>query len=316
MSKRFGAAVFSAVVLHAALIGFAVLPRRAEAPRRLEPSVVARASEVEVSMLTEDDGSSRERSDQTSPTVEPSDRAVAEQAKVARRRGLSQHNGSALDAAGKVDQPGAPDGDGAPAALEPGTERGSLDGDSQAASAARPRVNLGLDGSIMRQATLAARDRPARAPRAPRRRPVILLSHWSQGPVQALAQKSAPPDGSALLTLEWNSNGQLISVRSSAASSRGDEWKQLAQGLSSQLAARPNIAAQGGGLRVVYLVKSDLVVPENKRSLLPSAKYASAEQLRENNLPPADALMLGVKADNSPTTTRVVSVQLLKSDAL
>jgi len=66
----------------------------------------------------------------------------------------------------------------------------------------------------------------------------------------------------------------------------------------------------------VYLVKTDLVLPENKRSLLPSAKYASGEQLRENNLPPATALNLGIKADSSPATTRVVSVELVRSDAL
>lgn len=67
---------------------------------------------------------------------------------------------------------------------------------------------------------------------------------------------------------------------------------------------------------MVYLVKSDLVLPENKRSLLPSAKYASAEQLRENNLPPATTINLGVKADNSAATTREVSVELVRSDAL
>jgi hypothetical protein len=313
MSKRFGAAVFSAVVLHAALIGLAVLPRRAEAPRRLEASVVARASEVEVSLLTEDDGSSRER---TSPLVEPSDRTVAEQARVGQLR-PAQRSGSAPDAAGKLDEVGAPDGDGALAELGSGAEQeGSLDGASEATSAARPHVNLGLDGSVMRQSILQGRERPPRAPRAPRRRPLVLLGHWSEGPVRALAQKSAPPDGQALLTLEWDSNGQLVSVRSSAASSSSDAWQRLAQGLSSQLAARPNASTQGRGLRVVYLVKSDLVLPESKRSLLPSAKYASAEQLRENNLPPATTINLGVKADNSAATTREVSVELVRSDAL
>lgn len=134
--------------------------------------------------------------------------------------------------------------------------------------------------------------------------------------MRTLAQNSAPPDGRALLTLEWDSKGQLVSVTSSAASSRSDEWQRLAQGLSSQLAARPNAGTQGRGLRVVYLVKSDLVLPESKRSVLPSAKYASAEQLREKNLPPATTINLGIKADNSPATTRVVSVELVRSDAL
>jgi hypothetical protein len=314
MSKRFGAAVFSAVVLHAALIGFALLQRRAEAPRRLEASVVARASEVEVSLLTEDDGSSRER---TSPTVEPSDRTIAEQARVGQLR-PAQRSAAAPDAAGEIDEVGAPNGDdGALAELGSGTEQeGSLDGASEATSGARPRVDLGLDGSVMRQSILQGRERPPRAPRAPRRRPLVLLGHWSEGPVRALAQKSAPPNGQALLTLEWDSNGQLVSVRSSAASSSSDAWQRLAQGLSSQLAARPNASTQGRGLRVVYLVKSDLVLPESKRSLLPSAKYASAEQLRENNLPPATTINLGVKADNSAATTREVSVELVRSDAL
>jgi hypothetical protein len=317
MSKRFGAAVFSAMALHAALICLALLPRRSEAPQRLEVSVVARASEVEVSILTEDDGARRERSDQTSSADDSSDGRATEQAPVAQLRGLSQRRGAAPDAALQADAVDAPDGDAAIAELGPGAEQeGSSDGASDAPGGARPRVNLGLDGSVMRQATLAARERPPRAKRAPRRPPLILLGHWSEGPVRALAQKSAPPDGQALLTLEWDSKGQLVSVRSSAASSRSDDWQRLAQGLSSQLAARPNTGAQGGGLRVVYLVKTDLVLPESKRSLLPSAKYASAEQLREKNLPPATTINLGVKADNSAATTRAVSVELVRSDAL
>jgi hypothetical protein len=211
----------------------------------------------------------------------------------------------------------APDGDAAITELGPGTEQeGSSDGASDASSGERQRINLGLDGSVMRQATLAGRERPPRAKRAPRRPPLILLGHWSEGPVRMLAQKSAPPDGQALLTLEWDSKGHLVSVRSSAASSRSDDWQRLAQGLSSQLAARANTGAPAGGLRVVYLVKSDLVLPESKRSLLPSAKYASAEQLREKNLPPATTINLGVKADSSAATTRVVSVELVRSDAL
>lgn len=316
MSKRFGAAVFSAMALHAALICLALLPRRSEAPRRLEVSALARASEVEVSILAEDDEASRERSDQTSSANDPSDGRATNQAPVAQLRGLSQRSSAAPDAALQADAAAAPDGDVAIAELGPGAEQeGSLDGTSDAPSGERPRINLGLDGSVMRQATLAGRERPPPAKRAPRRPPLILLGHWSEGPVRMLAQKSAPPDGQALLTLEWDSKGQLVSVRSSAAS-RSDEWQRLAQGLSSQLAARPNTGAPAGGLRVVYLVKSDLVLPESRRSLLPSAKYASAEQLREKNLPPATTINLGVKADNSAATTRVVSVELVRSDAL
>lgn len=317
MSRRFGAAVFSAMALHAALICVALLPRRSEAPRRLELSVVARASEIEVSILTEDDGASRERSDQTSSTDAPSDGRAAARAKLAQLREPSRQTGSTPDAAATLDEVSAPDGAAELAQVASDAEQeGSSDGASDAPSGERPRINLGLDGSVLRQATLAGRERPPRAKRAPRRPPLILLGHWSEGPVRMLAQKSAPPDGQALLTLEWDSKGQLVSVRSSAASSRSDDWQRLAQGLSSQLAARPNTGAPAGGLRVVYLVKSDLVLPENKRSLLPSAKYASAEQLREKNLPPATAINLGIKADNSAATTRAVSVELVRSDAL
>lgn len=312
MSRRFGAAVFTAVVLHAALICFAVLPRRSE-PRRLDTNVNVRASEVEVSMFVDDDGSSREQGEQTPSGAEPLDSSGAEPARGTQPRRIAAQHDAAPDATAEIDAVSTPEGDAAIAELGAGTEE---NGDADAPGAARPRVNLGLDGSIMRQATLAARDRPPSAQRAPRRRPVVLVSHWSEGPVRAIAQKSAPPDGQALLTLEWDSNGQLLSVRSSAASSHSDEWQRLAQGLSSQLAARANGGAQNRGLRVVYLVKTDLVLPESKRSLLPSAKYASAEQLKEGNLPPGSALMFGVRADDSPASKRVVSVQLLRSDAL
>jgi hypothetical protein len=113
--------------------------------------------------------------------------------------------------------------------------------------------------------------------------------------------------------LEWDAKGQLLSV---TASSSSDEWQRLAKALSSQLAARPNVGEQGGGRRVVYLVKSDLMLPESKRSVLPAAKFASAEQLRADNLPPAPTINLGVKADGSAATTRVVSVELVRNDAL
>lgn len=315
MSKRFGAAVFAAIVLHAALIGLSSLRRRSEAPRVLDASHVARASEVEISMLTQDDPPSRALDDAPSSVGERSDRA--EPAGVARLRGLSQRTGSAPDAAAKLDDVSAPDGDAALAELGSGLEpEASPDGASETPSGARQRVDLGLDGSVLRQAMLEARQRPARAQRAPRRKPLVVLSHWSEGAVRALAQKSAPPEGRALLTLEWDSKGQLLSVTASAASSRTEEWQQLAQGLGTQLAARANASAPGAGLRLVYLIKSDLVVPESKRSLLPSAKYASAEQLRADNLPPANSISLGVKADNSAATTRVVSVELVRSDAL
>jgi hypothetical protein len=298
------------VVLHTALIGLTVLSRHAEAPHVLDANA-ASASEVELFMITADDGPTSVRRDGASSIDEPSDRAGQRQARFGQIRApAAQHSASAPDAEAEVDEAGAHDADAALAELGLGAEAdSSLDGASEAPSRARQRVDLGLDGSVMRRAALEGRER---APR--RRRPVFTLGHWSESVVRSVAQKSAPWEGRALLTLEWDSTGQLRSVTPSAASSSGDEWQRLAKRLTSQLAARPNVAAQGGGLRLVYLVKSDLVLPD-KRSLLPGARYASAEQLRENNLPPANAINLGVKADSSAATTRVVSVTLVRSDA-
>jgi hypothetical protein len=309
MDRRFGVAIFTAVVLHGALIGLTVLSRHAEAPHVLA-TTVASASEVELFMITADDGPRSVRSDRTSSIDEPSDRAVQRQARLGQFRApAAQRSASAPDV--EVDEAGAHDADSALAELGLGAEaESSLDGASEAPSRARQRVDLGLDGSVMRHAALEGRER---APR--RRRPVFTLDHWSASVVRSVAQTSAPREGRALLTLEWDSTGQLRSVTPSAASSSSDEWQRLAKRLTSQLAARPNVAAQGGGLRLVYLVKSDLVLPDSKRSLLPGARYASAEQLREKNLPPATAINLGVKADASAATTRVVSVTLVRSDA-
>jgi hypothetical protein len=317
MAKRFGAAVFTALVLHAALIGLSVLRRHPETPRVLDRSVVVRAAAVELFVLTEDDGASSARRDRTPSKDEPSDRTVSPRATVAPLRAPSQRSGSASDAEAALDHASAPDPNSALAELGPGAApETSLDGASEAGSSVGPRVDLGLDGSVMRRAALEARERGPGPSRAPRRRPVFSLSHWSESAVRSLAQRSAPWEGRALLALEWDHKGRLLSVTSSAASSSRDEWQKLAEALSAQLAARPNVGAPGGGRRVVYLVKSDLVLPDSKRSVLPAAKYASAEQLRENNLPPATALNFGVKADGSPATTRVVSVELVRSDAL
>lgn len=320
MLKRFGAAVVMAVVFHAALLGLTVLSRPAAAPRLLHPSLADRASAIDVIVLTDDESPSSVRSERTSSVDEPSDRAVPQQARVTQLRALHQRSVSAAHAAAELDA-SASDAEAALAELEPGAEPGApLDGAPETPSGAGPRIDLGFDGSVMRRAALDARERAQRAApratRAPRRRPVFSLGHWSENVVRSVAQKSATWEGRALLTLEWDSKGQLLSVTSSAASSSSDEWQRLAKGLSAQLAARPNVGGQGRGLRLVYLVKSDLVLPENKRSLLPAAKYASAEQLRANNLPPATAISLGVKADGSAATTRVVSVELVRSDAL
>jgi hypothetical protein len=311
MHRRFGAAIFTAVLLHAALIGLRVLSRHAKAPH-VPDTNVASAPELALIMIMADDGPSSVCSDGTSSIDEPSDRAVQRQARFGQSHApAAQRSASAPDAEAEVDQAGALDTDAALAELGLGAEaESSLEGAAEAPSPARQRVDLGLDGSVMRHAALEGRER---APR--RRRPVFTLDHWSESVVRSVAQTSAPWEGRALLTLEWDSTGQLRSVTPSAASSGSDEWQRLAKRLTSQLAARPNVAAQGGGLRLVYLVKSDLVLPESKRSLLPGARYASAEQLREKNLPPATAINLGVKADASAATTRVVSVTLVRSDA-
>jgi hypothetical protein len=316
MKKRFGAAVFTAVVLHAALIGLSALRPHAGTPRVLDRSVVARAAEVELFMLSEGDGASSARSERAPARDEPSGRTFSPQAKGA-QRAPSRPSGSASLAEAVLDQVSAADPSSALA--EPGLRaepEGSSDGASESDSSAAPRVDLGLDGSVMRRATLEARERGPGPSRAPRRRPVFSLSHWSESAVRSLAQRSAPWEGRALLTLEWDAKGQLLSVTSSAASSSSDQWQRLAQSLSSQLAARPNVGAKGGGRRVVYLVKSDLVLPGSKGSVLPAAKFASAEQLRANNLPPATAINLGIKADGSAATTRVVSVELVRSEEL
>jgi hypothetical protein len=95
-----------------------------------------------------------------------------------------------------------------------------------------------------------------------------------QPSAQAAARCCAAARALAYPRVSFQSIGKI----SSAASSSSDEWQRVAKRLTSQLAARPNAAAQGGGLRLVYLVKSDLVLPDSKRSLLPGAKYGGATQ--------------------------------------
>jgi hypothetical protein len=269
------------------------LPRvGVETPRRLGRSEVVRAAEVELFMLTED-GSRAPRGDQASSTAEPSHRTVPPQARAGQLHAPAQQSASGHTADAALDRAGAPDPDATLAELGPSAEPGSSsDSAFDGGRGVRPRVNLGIDGSVMRQAALEARERGPGASRAPRRRPVFSLGHWSEKAVRSVAQRSAPWEGRALLTLEWDAKGQLLSV---TASSSSDEWQRLAKALSSQLAARPNVGEQGGGRRVVYLVKSDLMLPESKRSVLPAAKFASAEQLRADNLPPAPTINLGVK---------------------
>jgi hypothetical protein len=293
------------MLLHAALLGLTVLASPSEAPRVIVARVAASATEVDI--LLEDGAPRTLPSDRISSRDEPSQRTAAWT--VRERSAGAPRTASTPDAAAELDPAGALGPDGVLTELGPDAElEGTSDGVSPAPREADPRVDLGLDGSVFRSAALAARDR------TPRRRPSFSLGSWSEGIVRSVAQRSVPWEGRALLTLEWDSKGQLRTVASSAESSSSDEWQRLVKGVSAQLAARPNAAAQGAGLRLVYLVKSELVLPESKRSLLPGAKYASAEQLRANNLPPATALNFGVKADDSVATNRVVSVELVRSE--
>ncbi len=310
MERRFRIAVSAAVLLHTALVGLTILHPPSDTAGVRDTSTVASPPEVDVIVLA-DDATTFARVDKTSSTADPSDRRQAS----ARPSGglLSQRSAPTPDAEALLEQAGAPDADAALAGSEPSTEQpGSLTEGSNSGPRVGKRIDLGLDGSVMRD---ALKGREA-APRAPRRRPTFSLGHWSQNAVRTVAQGAAPWEGQALLTLEWSSSGQLLSVKSSAASSSSADWQRLAQDLSSRLAARPNVGTPGKGLRVVYLIKSEMQLPESKRSVLPNLKYASAEKLTGDNLPPATALNLGIKHDNSASTTRIVSVELVRSDTL
>lgn len=313
MERRFRTAVLAAVVLHGALIGFTMLRPQSEAFRGLGASLVVSATEVEVLMLTADDSATSVRDDRTSSNAEHSGRKMQQGAARTPAGILSQRSAPA-DAEPELDGAGPHGTDATLAELDPSAEQAGAHAEtSDSGPRVGQRVDLGLNGSVMRDAALQGREP---APRARRRRPTFSLGHWSQNAVQTVAQGSAPWEGQALLTLEWSSSGQLVSVKSSAASSSSAEWQRLAQSLTSKLAARPNASPQGKGLRVVYLIKSGMTLPESKRSVLPDLKYAHAEKLTGDNLPPANALNFGVKADGSAATTRTVSVELVRSDTL
>jgi len=175
----------------------------------------------------------------------------------------------------------------------------------------RPHIDLGLDGSIMARAFRDSEPR-ASGPR-PARRPTLVFDGWSESVVRSVAHTAAPDDGSALLTIEWDAAGRLVSVRSSAASANADGWRKLAVKLEKQLAQRPQASSKG--LRLVYLVKSEIVKP-GERSKLPVSENVSALQLQDEYLPPASALMFGLKADTSPAGHRVVSVTLANGQVL
>lgn len=295
MERRFTAAVVSAFALHAAFVAvgvWCIAAGTSNVPPRVSPPAI----EVVI-----------EQDAETTSRVPPSEAAPPHASPSApRARVLGSSSSPATTPgetalAGDATQP-------EPGALEsPGTP--GLGQASPSASGETPRrsIDLGLDGAIVAR---ALRDTP---PRPPARRPALTFDGWSEGIVRSLAHRAAPSEGSALLTVEWDASGRLASIRSSAESSNASAWHKLAESLKRQLARRPE--ATSGGLRVVYLVKSEIVKP-GSRSKLPQSRHVSGEQLRDEHLPPAVSLNVGVKADTSPTGQRVVSVTLASSQVL
>jgi hypothetical protein len=131
------------------------------------------------------------------------------------------------------------------------------------------------------------------------------------------ADGAAPRDGSALVTIEWDSEGRLRSIATSAHSSDASHWQRLAEVLRKSLSQRPKPPAGGRALRLVYLVRSEVVQPHHQRSILPRSKHGTFEQVPLfKDLPPGAALMFGFKADSSTPGERVVSVTLANSQLL
>jgi hypothetical protein len=188
--------------------------------------------------------------------------------------------------------------------------RSGSDAAPPASNGVRRPINLGLDGSIVRSKLLEKASRP------PARRSAVVYDLWSESVVRSAAKRAAPREGTALLVIEWDSAGKLQSIASSAKSSNDDSWRQLAETLRSRLSKRPGDPGRSGGLRLVYLVRAEIVEPASKRSVLPRARYASAEQIKDDLLPPANAFNVGIKADSDAAAQRVVSVTLASSQAL
>jgi len=177
----------------------------------------------------------------------------------------------------------------------------------------RAHIDLGLDGSIVARSLRQTEQHETEAQRRARRRPGLVFDGWSEGVVSKVAHTAAPSDGSALLTIEWDAAGRLASIRSSAESSNADGWRKLAAALQKQLAQRPQPSSKG--LRLTYLVKSEVVKPGQK-SKLPESRNVNFQTFRDDQLAPANILMLGVSADLSPASQRVVKVMLASSQAL
>ena len=173
------------------------------------------------------------------------------------------------------------------------------------------KIDLGLEGSVFHSAVLDAARRP-KAPRSP-----VVHDDWSAVAVKVAADGATPREGSALVTIEWDSEGRLRAIATSAHSSDASQWKRLAEVLQKSLSLRPKRPSDGRGLRVVYLVKSEIVQPHHQRSVLPRSEHGTLERVPDfMDLPPGAALMFGFKADSSTPGERRVSVTLANSQLL
>lgn len=294
MERRFPAALVSAVVLHAALLGLSAWPADGGGVVPL----ASNTKEVEVSLLVQDGPPSPVVTDSASGQAHS--REAAHQAPVAHRASASSAASVSVvaETEGAVAEasPGEPDAVGAVAEATP-----------------RRHIDLGLDGSIVARTLRQTEQHETEAQRRARHRPGLVFDGWSEGVVSKVAHTTAPSEGSALLTIEWSADGRLASIRSSAESSNADGWRKLAAALQKQLAQRPQPSSKG--LRLTYLVKSEIVKPGQK-SNLPESRNVNFQTFRDDQLPPANVLMLGVSADTSPASQRVVRVMLASSQAL
>jgi hypothetical protein len=298
MERRLVAAVLGAFGAHATLLSVAACfgPRSPATPQP-----IARDTRVEVELL-------HETRDPTHPVPsnERGEPARAEPGAVAAARVVGAAARASVAPAGPVVEPplAGVQGD-ANAALE-----GTLDGVAETPGVERRAIDLGLDGSLFRSELLESARRPQAA------RPRVVHDDWSAIAVRIASEQSAPREGSALVTIEWDSDGRLRSIATSAHSSAASNWEKLADTLRRTLSKRPKSSAENRGLRLVYLVKSELVVPHNQRSVLPRAEHGSFEALRDEHLPPAVTLNFGVKADTSTPAERLISVILAGSQLL
>jgi hypothetical protein len=303
MERRFRAALVSAVVLHAALMGLSAWT--ADGGMRQVP-LASKTEDVEVSLLV--DGP-------PSPIVSENSAGEATSAHSEEPTHEKPVAHVSRSFAGSGTLPTEAEARAGSAAASNPDEFADGSGEQAPAAAGqppRPHIDLGLDGSIVAR-TLRDTEAHDTVLRSTRRRAGLVFDGWSEGVVSKVAHSRAPSDGSALLTIEWDAQGRLASIRSSAESADANGWRKLAATLKKHLAQRPQASSKG--LRLVYLLKSEVVKP-GPQSKLPVSSNASMQTFGDAYLPPANLLMLGVKADTSPTGQRVVSVTLANSQVL